>query len=136
MKGGDKVNKKVINISKKKLTLGNVTLEPLKPVIFKEEQLTNSILKSIHIYENLGFLKVFDIQEQPLLYTQLPGYQQELEIKKQQEKVEPQQEPVSVTEEQKEVESEATKKQTKTSTSSEKKNNEKQQSEEEQEIDQ
>lgn len=79
------MSKKVINITKKKLKLGNLTLEPLKPVVLKDTELTNSIKKSLDGYVNLGFVKVFDIQETPLLYTQLQEYKEEQQIKLQQE---------------------------------------------------
>ena len=80
------MSKKVINITKKKLKLGNLTLEPLKPVVLKDIELTNSIKKSLDGYVNLGFVKVFDIQETPLLYTQLQEYKEEQQINLQQEK--------------------------------------------------
>lgn len=71
------MSKKVINITKKKLNIGKFTLEPLKPVVFKDVELTISNTRLINEYVNLGFLKVFDVQEKPLLYTQLQEYKDE-----------------------------------------------------------
>lgn len=68
------MNKKVINITKRKLKLVNIVLEPLKPVVLKSYELTNLVQKTIESYENLGFVKTFDVEEEPLLYTQLPEY--------------------------------------------------------------
>lgn len=76
------MNKKVINITKRKLKLVNIVLEPLKPVVLKSYELTNLVQKTIESYENLGFVKTFDIEEEPLLYTQLPEYKEE-QIQKQ-----------------------------------------------------
>ncbi len=76
------MNKKVINITKRKLKLVNTVLEPLKPVVLKSYELTNLVQKTIESYENLGFVKTFDIEEEPLLYTQLPEYKEE-QIQKQ-----------------------------------------------------
>lgn len=82
------MSKKVINISKKKLSLGNITLEPLKPVVLKDIELTTSVQKALDGYLNLGFIRVFDIQEQPLLFTQTEEYKQEVETKVQQIEIE------------------------------------------------
>ena len=71
------MNKKVINITKRKLKLVNIVLEPLKPVVLKSYELTNLVQKTIESYENLGFVKTFDVEEEPLLYTQLPEYKEE-----------------------------------------------------------
>lgn len=79
------MSKKVINITKKKLNIGKFTLEPLKPVVFKDVELTISNTRLINEYVNLGFLKVFDVQEKPLLYTQLQEYKEEQQINLQQE---------------------------------------------------
>lgn len=76
------MNKKVINITKRKLKLVNIVLEPLKPVVLKSYELTNLVQKTIESYENLGFVKTFDVEEEPLLYTQLPEYKEE-QIQKQ-----------------------------------------------------
>lgn len=105
------MNKKVINITKRKLKLVNTVLEPLKPVVLKSYELTNLVQKTIESYENLGFVKTFDIEEEPLLYTQLPEYKEE-QIQKQieEQKIE---EVVEETVEEKEEPKQQTKKQRK-----------------------
>lgn len=105
------MNKKVINITKRKLKLVNIVLEPLKPVVLKSYELTNLVQKTIESYENLGFVKTFDIEEEPLLYTQLPEYKEE-QIQKQieEQKIE---EVVEDTVEEKEEPKQQTKKQRK-----------------------
>ena len=105
------MNKKVINITKRKLKLVNIVLEPLKPVVLKSYELTNLVQKTIESYENLGFVKTFDVEEEPLLYTQLPEYKEE-QIQKQieEQKIE---EVVEDTVEEKEEPKQQTKKQRK-----------------------
>lgn len=78
------MSKKVINISKRKLNLGNITLDTLKPIVLKDSELTTSVQKTLDGYVNLGFVKVFDVKEQPLLFTQTEEYKKEVENKEKQ----------------------------------------------------
>lgn len=80
------MSKKVINISKRKLNLGNITLDTLKPIVLKDSELTTLVQKTLDGYVNLGFVKVFDVKEQPLLFTQTEEYKKEVENKEKQTK--------------------------------------------------